>query len=237
MKYKKKHLGTLDGFDIYIVDGTIIRNWIFEDFTVGGVQEDEIHYWIDADDILIDNHIREDEYNILIKRFLFLKKACRKGENADVAIERIYEKERKYRKQISPTKKVSQKLITKIGSLNIVLVDGREVRDHLDVEFACGGNDCAYNYVSKETIWFDVNFADEFTTILFHEMVERNKILSGENYFQAHEESNTLGDMYLDEPEKMKQHLLDEFKKSLHYSQKGIHSSKKHYHSMNATFD
>jgi len=235
MKYKQAHLGNIDGYDIYLVDGRIVRNTIFIDFTVGG--STNIYYWIPENEILIDSNVPKEERPIFIKRFIMLENACKKGKNAAEVLLEIYKKESIYRKKISPTKRVNPKFSTKIGSISIYLVSGRDVRDHLDVEFCCAGNDCAYSYLPKETLWFDTDFSKELIPLLFHEMVERNKVLDHENYFQAHEESNAQGLLFLDEPGKMREILLNEFKKSTDYSNKGIHTSSKHYHSMTQKFD
>ena len=121
--------------------------------------------------------------------------------------------------------------------MQIDLVKGRAVRDHLDVEFAMGGNPAAYDFVLPDTIWLDSDFSDEYTTTLFHEMVEFNKILQGQEYFQSHEEANSLGGMLYDSPNKMREVLCNEFKKSYILSKMGLTTTTNHYHSISGKFD
>ena len=77
-----------------------------------------------------------------------------------------------------------------VAGLSVYLVDGEKVRNQLDIDFTCGGNEAVYpNYVPKGEIWIDnVLRPLDATATLLHEIVERNLMVNkGWSYERAHD--------------------------------------------------
>lgn len=77
-----------------------------------------------------------------------------------------------------------------VRDLAIYLVDGERVRNELDIDFTCGGNEAVYpNYVPKGEIWIDDALsALDRTATLLHEIVERDLMITkGWSYDRAHD--------------------------------------------------
>jgi hypothetical protein len=77
-----------------------------------------------------------------------------------------------------------------VNGLVIYLVDGELVRNEIDIDFTCGGNEAVYpNYVPKGEIWIDDALsALDRTATLLHEIVERNLMMGkGWSYDRAHD--------------------------------------------------
>lgn len=77
-----------------------------------------------------------------------------------------------------------------VRDLAIYLVDGERVRNELDIDFTCGGNEAVYpNYVPKGEIWIDDALsALDRTATLLHEIVERDLMIEKRwSYDRAHD--------------------------------------------------
>jgi len=78
----------------------------------------------------------------------------------------------------------------KVAGLRIYLVSGEYIRNHLDIDFVCGGNEMVYpSYNPPGEIWIDdaLHPLDRTATAL-HEIVERHQMITfGKNYDDAHE--------------------------------------------------
>jgi hypothetical protein len=78
----------------------------------------------------------------------------------------------------------------KVAGLTIYLVSGVKVRNELDIDFTCGGNEAVYpSYNLPGEIWLDdaAGPLDRTATCL-HEIVERDQMMRfGKNYEDAHE--------------------------------------------------
>lgn len=86
------------------------------------------------------------------------------------------------------------KLLGQTGGLVVYLVDGEHIRNHVDIDFTCGGNEAVYpNYVPKNEIWIDDALSPlDRTATLLHEIVERNLMVNkGWNYERAHDAAST----------------------------------------------
>lgn len=74
--------------------------------------------------------------------------------------------------------------------LVVYLVDGELVRNDLDIDFTCGGNEAVYpNYVPRSEIWIDNALSPlDRTATALHEIVERDLMMSkGWSYDRAHD--------------------------------------------------
>ena len=82
------------------------------------------------------------------------------------------------------------KYLGKVAGLSIYLVSGVDVRNNIDFDFTCGGNEAVYpSYNLPGEIWLDdaAGPLDRTATAL-HEIVERDQMMRfGKNYEDAHE--------------------------------------------------
>jgi hypothetical protein len=70
----------------------------------------------------------------------------------------------------------------------VYIVDGEYVRDNIYSDFAQGGNDLAYpEFVPISELWIEKAMLTEKAHILKHEKDERDLILAGKTYNQAHD--------------------------------------------------
>lgn len=78
----------------------------------------------------------------------------------------------------------------KVAGLSVYLVSGVLVRNTIDIDFTCGGNEAVYpSYVPPGEIWLDdaAGPLDRTATCL-HEIVERDQMMRfGKNYDDGHE--------------------------------------------------
>lgn len=78
----------------------------------------------------------------------------------------------------------------KVAGLSVYLVSGVQVRNRIDIDFTCGGNEAVYpSYVPPDEIWLDdaAGPLDRTATCL-HEIVERDQMMRfGKDYNDAHE--------------------------------------------------
>jgi hypothetical protein len=74
------------------------------------------------------------------------------------------------------------------NGLKLYSVDGKYVRDNLYSDFSQGGNDMAYpEFVPIAEIWYEELMENEKEHIIKHEKDERDLIVGGKTYDQAHE--------------------------------------------------
>jgi hypothetical protein len=78
----------------------------------------------------------------------------------------------------------------KVAGLTIYLVSGVKVRNQIDIDFTCGGNEAVYpSYVPAGEIWLDdaAGPLDRTATAL-HEIVERDQMMRfGKDYDHGHD--------------------------------------------------
>lgn len=79
----------------------------------------------------------------------------------------------------------------KIGrrkGLDIWIVDGAKIRRELFIDFVLGGNDQRYKFIPTGEIWIDNSVSvEELEFTIIHEIFEREKMLTGMAYDQAHD--------------------------------------------------
>lgn len=81
-----------------------------------------------------------------------------------------------------------------VPELRIWLVDGKMVRETLDLEFIGGGHDQVYpHFVPANEIWLDSSTSpDELIYVVLHEVYERWLMRNDLDYNTAHEFANKL---------------------------------------------
>jgi hypothetical protein len=90
---------------------------------------------------------------------------------------------------------LSRILVKQIGTLlgfNVWVVDGRAIRNCLDVDFTTGGNTGRYSYVPNDELWIENHLSvDDMAPSLLHECVECHLMMKhGEDYSKSHDIAN-----------------------------------------------
>lgn len=171
-------------YNIRLVDGFKIRNTLDDDFAI--FHQHSTHpghylpkYYIPHNEWWLD-HCYQNETELLIKIEELLVPATIAN----------YEAEREFRKThlCLPGPVPEFKKSTEIREgVKIILVDGQIVRAYIDPEFVLGGHEVVYRYIPAGEIWLDgLMDKREVPYILHHEWVERELMLKGQSYDDAH---------------------------------------------------
>lgn len=81
--------------------------------------------------------------------------------------------------------------IYEIAELEVWLVDGKYVRDNLDIDFTQGGHHLRYNFIPDNEIWIDNSVEwREWQAVFIHELVEHDCMLKGLDYEACHNIAN-----------------------------------------------
>ena len=96
----------------------------------------------------------------------------------------------KYVKEYS--KFIKTKLGPKIGPVQVWIVNGEVVRNHIFIDFTEGGNPEAYIWMPPDEIWLDTDVnPNEQKYVLLHELTEMNQMRwDGLGYEEAHVKAN-----------------------------------------------
>lgn len=81
------------------------------------------------------------------------------------------------------------KLLRSYKGYNVHFVDGKKIRNHIDIDFVMGGNGYRYLYCPVDEIWVDSSFSsgEEVDYIVHHEYIELELMKKGWNYDEAHD--------------------------------------------------
>lgn len=195
MDIEKKLIDIIGPYKVYEVDGEEIRADIEPNFTnfashlnFDFVPENE--FWVDREN-------DPGETMFFITRMEMKKKLVDHGMDKDKA-EEIAEraeladraKSKKFQK-LSKGREVPDKLKLKkifdFGGVNGYLVDGEMVRDFYYEDFTEGGHGYVYNWIPKDEVWIDDDVSEEERPdVILHEVYEREKMINGESYEEAH---------------------------------------------------
>ena len=79
------------------------------------------------------------------------------------------------------------------NGIEVWRVDGKLVRDILDIEWTEGGHNYVYFFVPKQEVWIDDKTdAADMPYVLLHELHERNLMKKGMSYARAHADSSKI---------------------------------------------
>jgi hypothetical protein len=183
----------VDGFKVYLVDGSYIRSHLNDQFT-NFAQHYRFpkmiplkEFWLD------DEYSNPKEYKFFIDHLLEEWKVMNRGVSYDKAIvEADAEEQRERDLEESGRFKIAK--LGKIGDVAVWLVDGRKVRDDDFIDFTEGGHDLVYDFIPPNEIWLDNAVKpEERPYILAHEFDERKKMAeTGEAYKHAHNQASYL---------------------------------------------
>lgn len=181
--YYVKQIDKIGKIKVFIVDGFIIRRDLDEEFTNFGQ-----HYsfgYIPKYEFWIDKEASPDERKLFTDRLMNEWKLMKKAYEEAVKKDKLERK--KFRKE-DKDKKFHIKLIKKIkDDVEIWKIDGKLVRDMLDIDFVEGGHEFVYNYVPKNEVWIDNDITTkERKFVILHELFERALMKKGSDYDNAH---------------------------------------------------
>jgi len=209
-------------FVIFIVDGNYIRTNLDDQFTNFGQ-----HYqfkFIPLLEFWLDEEAAPDEMEFYIDHLLVEHKLMAQGVPYEDAIVKSDQVERTERKKLKISRDLKGNLILPKNSkihihiykklsndITVWIVDGRLVRNKLDIDFTEGGHDFVYDYVPKNEVWIDNDLKlHEIDYILLHELYERNLMSKGMGYLQAHTRASRVETYCRHHPDKLYEHLQKE---------------------------
>jgi hypothetical protein len=225
MAIRIKKIEEIGKIKVYLVDGEQVRDTLDTDFTNFGQ-----HYrfdFIPKDEFWIDHEEDEDEVDFYIEHLLVEFSLMEKGVGYEEALKKADNVEQKSR-DISAGGKTQKKksgsfsdyaklrieLIQRVKTVSIWLVDGKMVRDELDIDYTEGGHGYVYNYIPKTEIWIDNDVVpEERPYILLHEMYERNLMRRGMVYDEAHKRATRIEHEARQKPNLLRKYLEDEANK------------------------
>jgi hypothetical protein len=177
--------GEKDGFKVWIVDGTLIRKNIFNEFIYGG--NDERYPFVPLNEIWIDNSISSKEFETTLaheinERNLMLKFSMTYFDAHDSSLMVELGMRRKFMKEsleheaklpkVAPIdfdstqeiedlpdlikiKNIYRIPLREINGVKIWIVDGYAVRRDIYPDFGFSGNGVAYHFIPENEIWID----------------------------------------------------------------------------------
>jgi hypothetical protein len=94
-----------------------------------------------------------------------------------------------------------------VGKMEIWRVEGKVIRDKVNIDFTEGGNSQRYPWMGPNKIWIDHDVDDdEITQVKAHELHEFVLMSQGWDYDPAHDNSNaTVEQVMRDHPERIEQ--------------------------------
>ncbi|HIH26179.1 hypothetical protein J4476_06195 [Candidatus Woesearchaeota archaeon] len=219
--YIKKYK-SINGFDVWIVDGKYIRDKINEEFTNFGLNSrfrfiPKNEFWIEKE------YGKGSEIEYYIKNLLKESELLKKGDGYDYALgvadkfEKLFRLKHEKIKFDKKTiiKKVHLTLLKKFSKkIKVYIVNGRLVRDYFFIDFTEGGHDMVYDFVPKNEVWIDDDIRrTERDFVLLHELHERNLMKNGMKYEHAHNSASTIENFCRKNPKILQNKIKEEIKK------------------------
>lgn len=175
----------VDGFKVYIVDGTQVRK-SNKEFTDYG-QHYDYPNMIPPDELWLDKGHGHQEYKHCIFNMITQNNFVQQGATYEEANRMATRKGLRYTEVSIVIKK---KLLTNVDGVGIWLVDGKAVRDRYDVDFGQGGHDLICVWIPTHEIWIDENVPfDERDKVIEGQLSERGKMSSGMKYIPTYREA------------------------------------------------
>ncbi|MBI4140873.1 hypothetical protein HY485_03490 [Candidatus Woesearchaeota archaeon] len=164
-----------------LVDGFRIRNIIDVDFS--GVGSRSMYVYIPENELWIDEVLEKERE--FLKGLHFVEASY---------LEKLTYAETRRRichDFLTPTEQKPDPVIYSFPiphpHVNVCIVKGEIARKYYDPKFIQGGHDLVYSYISHGNIWVEKAFEKDQDFIILHEAFERNLMLTGMSYDNAHE--------------------------------------------------
>ncbi len=187
------HMGVKDGFNVWIVDGAVVRRDVYPSFLYGG--NPQRYPFIPAKEIWIDNSIAAEEYEYTLAHELFERSLmARRGMSYDDAHNRALEIERSMRRSDDSSSRAHEKELPRVSptdcdgvkeiaelpdsiilrnvyrvplgdreGISVWIVDGAVVRREIYPDFGLSDNDLACHFIPANEIWIDSQISCEET--------------------------------------------------------------------------
>jgi len=219
-----KKFTEIEDITVFIVDGEYIRGNINEEFTNYGQ-----HYkfpFIPENEFWIDDAGEVGEERYYIDSMLIIHRLLEEGISHDEAVKKADMIERRERAKSEIMKKIikikdKEKLIKKIHKkllydykeIKVFLVNGELVRDIFFLDFTEGGHDKVYSFIPENEIWLEETISSrERKFILLHEIHERNLMIKGLSYDDAHKSASKIEFHCRKYPEELDEKINKEIK-------------------------
>jgi len=197
-KYYLEKLGAKEEVIIWLVNGNLIRKEVDIEFANFGqhyrfsfIPENE--FWLDVEAVL-------NERPFFIEHLFIEWRLMKKGISYETALASANEAETYERKKKEGYKKILGSegtiIIEKIhkellgqteDNISVWLVDGRIVRNNLNIDFSEGGHDLVYDFIPEKEVWIDDDVVkEERIYIILHELYERLLMKNGYSYSHSH---------------------------------------------------
>ena len=213
------YAGEKGGFKIWIVDGTLIRKNIFNEFVYGG--NDQRYPFVPVGEIWVDNSITVEEFDLTVAHEINERNLMAKGMTyfdahdsslmLELAMRRNFlkeslEHETKLPKvapidfdstqeiddipELIKLKNIYRIPLQEINGIKIWVVDGSAVRRDIYPDFGFSGNCKAYHFIPENEIWLDGSVScEELEYSIALEIKERDEMSKGKSYDDAYLEA------------------------------------------------
>jgi hypothetical protein len=185
------YAGSVNGFDVWIVDGKTVRETLIPEFLYGG--NPQVYPSIPVNEIWIDHAISCEEYNYTLMHELCERElmavhgwAYGPAHDSALALERTHRSidlrsDRDHERllpRVGTTDYYGEKEVPALGdslqlgdvyrihvgnrdSIDIWIVDGAAIRRDIYPDFGLSGNDLAYHFIPRREIWLDAQISCE----------------------------------------------------------------------------
>lgn len=225
--------GKKGSFDVWIVDGALIRKNIFNEFVYGG--NDKRYPFVPVEEIWVDNSITVEEFDLTVAHEINERNLMANGmtyfDAHDSSLKVELEMRRKYLKEsleheailpkVAPIdfdstqeiedipdliklKNIYRIPLREINGIKIWVVDGSAVRRDIYPDFGFSGNFKAYHFITKNEIWIDGSIScEEMEYSIALELREIEEFEKGKNYDDAYLEALKITDRMRNENQKL----------------------------------
>ena len=98
-------------------------------------------------------------------------------------LKKYLKKKEKYKLPVNP----KIKKLKRYNGYKVFTVNGKLIRDNIDIDFVEGGKGARYLYIPIDEIWVESKYKKELKDILLHEATESDLMKKGYNYEKAHD--------------------------------------------------
>jgi len=205
-----------EGFDVWIVNGSYVRENLDEEFTNFGQHLrfpfiPDREFWIDEEHapgeaaFFVRHLLVEHDFMARGMKYpdaLDRGDAAEKAERAKTRLEQEGAALRDAGRMRELMDKVHRELLPEYSDgVKVWVVDGELVRDVYYIDFTEGGHDKIYAFIPANEVWIDDDvMPGERKFILLHELHERALMAGGWPYAKAHPDSSRVEFHYRHHP-------------------------------------
>jgi hypothetical protein len=201
--------GVMGNYNIWIIDGNVVRQKIYKEFLYGG--NEQRYIFNPRGEVWIDNAISCEEFDLTVahelnERHLMAKYGWtyQEAHDSSLSLEQVI---RRKNQEICTAHEASLKKVSVLDSYNIKeikslpdsikieniyrvpegtrdgisiwIVDGYMVRKNIYPDFGFSGNDLAYHFIPPEEIWIDGQVSCEETEYSIALEMKERQLMAG----------------------------------------------------------